>query len=144
MPVTLQVLHFPPIATAFHFLRVFSQTHIQTILLLALHTMCFKCHTACRTMPKAFYSPPISKYSFKTLCLNIFELKCCHLPVPINTLTKHKIERAGGLAAVGFGGTALTLLSPLVIEAELYQQITASFFKTKKSIFFLKISLARQ
>lgn len=30
----------PPVATAFHFLRVFAQTHIQATLLLALHTMC--------------------------------------------------------------------------------------------------------
>lgn len=29
---------------------------------------------------------------------------------------------------MGFGGTVLKPLSPLVLEAELYQQITASIF----------------
>lgn len=48
---------------AFRFLHVFSQTHIQTILLLALHTMCFKCHTACSTMPKTFCPSLTPKYS---------------------------------------------------------------------------------
>lgn len=46
-----------------HSLHFFSQTHIQTILLLALHTMCFKCHTACSPMPKTFCPSLMPKYS---------------------------------------------------------------------------------
>lgn len=60
------------------------------------------------------------------------ELKCRHLPIPINTLNKHKIERtftpAEGLVRMGFGGTALKLKSSLVLETELHQQITTSIF----------------
>lgn len=63
--------------------------------------------------------------------------------MPINTLPKHKIAfvPAGGLVRMGFGGTVLKLLRPLMLEAELLQQIAASrfFFRV---IFSLKMSLA--
>lgn len=69
---TCPVMPWVPGFPAFHSLHAFSQTHIPTILLLALHTVCFKCHTACSPMPNSFCPSLIPRYSLNYVLKDIW------------------------------------------------------------------------